>query len=82
MPTQDLAEIIVHHVRALPPHLQRETMDFIAYLEGRYCLTSGAPSATATEAFITRFAGCLGDDFPDDIDTADLAGDVPRETLE
>lgn len=35
-----------------------------------------------TEAFIKRFAGSVGDDFPDDIDDADLATDTPRESLE
>lgn len=82
MQTQDLAEAIVQHVYALPPHLQRETMDFIVYLESRYSLASEAPSVAATEAFIARFAGCLGDDFPDEIDASELADDVSREPLE
>jgi hypothetical protein len=62
--------------------LQREALDFIAYLEKRYHIEAmGAPSLT-TSAFIERFAGCLGDDFADEIDDADLASDAPREPLE
>lgn len=36
----------------------------------------------STEAFITRFVGSVGDDFPDGADDADLASATPRESLE
>jgi hypothetical protein len=35
-----------------------------------------------TEVFLEKMAGCLGEDFPDDIDDADLGADTPREPLE
>ena len=79
--TMNLPEIIYTHVRALPADLQRETLDFIGFLEERYGLAPGAPRLT-TQAFIEQFAGSLGDDFPDDIDDADLGQDVPRESFE
>ena len=51
-------------------------------MEMRYHIEAkGSPSLT-TSAFIERFAGSLGDDFPDDIDDTDLASDAPRERLE
>jgi hypothetical protein len=37
---------------------------------------------TITEAFLARFAGCLSDDFPDEIGDADLLNDSVRESLE
>ncbi len=78
----NLPDTIYAHAQALPTNLQREALDFIAYLEQRYRIGSGASRHLTTEAFITRFAGSLGDDFPDDIDAADLTGDTPREPLE
>lgn len=69
----NLSDTIYAHARALPANLQRETLDFIAYLEQRYQVGSTASSRLTTEAFIARFAGSVGDDFPDDIDDADLA---------
>ncbi len=78
----NLPDAIDAHVRALPVDLQREALDFIAYLEKRYHIeVMDAPRLT-TSAFIERFAGCLGDDFPDEIDDADLPSDAPREPLE
>lgn len=77
----NLPETIYTHVRALPADLQRETFDFIGFLEARYGLTPAGPGLN-TQGFIERFAGCLGDDFPDDIDDADLGPDAPRESLE
>jgi hypothetical protein len=68
-----LAETIQIHVQALPADLQRETLDFIAWLETRYGIPAPAvPARSATEEFIARHAGVLGDDFPDDIDESDL----------
>jgi len=80
-----LAETIQTHVQALPPTLQRETLDFIAWLETRYGIA--APSLPAfplseTEAFLQRHADALSEDFPDDIDDSDLGADVPRNPLE
>ena len=77
----NLPETIYSHVRALPADLQRETLDFVGYLENRYGLAPPTP-CLSTQAFIERFAGILGDDFPDDIDESDLGQDVPRESLE
>ena len=78
----NLPDTIDAHVRALPVNLQRETLDFIAYLAQRYGISPIPPEPMATEAFITRFAGSLGGDFPDDIDDAGLAPDPPRAPLE
>jgi len=79
-----LAETIQAHVRALPPALQREALDFIAWLEARYGIAAPAPapSPSSTEEFIARHAGALSDDFPDDIDDSDLGEDTARESLE
>ncbi|MFD2273490.1 hypothetical protein ACFS07_27125 [Undibacterium arcticum] len=70
-------EVVVKHHNQVPFHLleplpelscgaadlQRETLDFIAYLEQRYRIAPTTPSRLKTEAFIARFAGCVGDDF-------------------
>jgi hypothetical protein len=80
-----LAEVIQAHARALPPALQREALDFIAWLEARYGISAPAaagPSLSSTEDFIARHAGALSDDFPDDIDDSDLGEDAARESLE
>ena len=80
-----LIETIQAHVRLLPPALQREALDFIAWLEARYGIAAPAvpaPSPSSTEEFITRHAGALSDDFPDDIDDSDLGADTARESLE
>jgi hypothetical protein len=74
----NMPETIYAHVRTLPADLQRETLDFIGFLEERYGLAPTRPRLT-TQAFIARFAGILGDDFPDDIDESGLGQDVPRE---
>ena len=70
-----LAETIQTHVQALPPALQRETLDFIAWLETRYGIAApGLPafSLSETDAFLQRHADALSDDFPDGIDDSDL----------
>lgn len=74
----NLPQAIYDHAKALPPELQREALDFIAWLEHRHALRS--PEAD-TDAFLKRLAGSLGDDFPDDIADAGLASDLPREGL-
>ncbi|HHW75923.1 MAG TPA: DUF2281 domain-containing protein [Xanthomonadaceae bacterium] len=78
----NLPDTIYAHARALPADLQRETLDFISYLEQRYRITPSIPNRFSTEAFIEHFAGSIGNDFPDDIDDADLAVDITREPLE
>lgn len=70
-----LAETIQTHVLALPPTLQRETLDFIAWLETRYGIPAPAipePPLSNTEAFIAKHVGVLSMDFPDDIDDSDF----------
>lgn len=79
-----LAETIGAHVRVLPAVLQRETLDYITFLESRYGIKAppqGDIKAVATEEFIARHAGALGDDFPDDIDLADGGRDSERDAL-
>ena len=81
----NLAETIQSHVQALPPTLQRETLDFIAWLETRYGIA--APDLptfplSETEAFLQRHADALSDDFPDDINDSDLGVDTPRSSFE
>ncbi len=78
----NLSDTIYAHAQALPIDLQRETLDFIAYLEQRYRVIPKPLPLTTTEAFLARFAGCLGDDFPDEIGDADLVNDSVRESLE
>ncbi len=77
----NLSDTIYTEAQALPVDLQREALDFIAYLQQRYHIVPANPSQLTTDAFIDRFAGSVGNDFPDDIDDADLAGDAPRESL-
>lgn len=77
----NLPDTIHAHARALPADLQREALDFIAWLEMRYHIQPADSNALTTEAFIERFAGSIGDDFPDEIDDSRLAGDLPRGTL-
>lgn len=77
----NLPETIYAHARALPVELQRETLDFIDYLQQRYRCVPSAPAPLTTDAFIARFAGTLGDDFPDDIKDTDLGPDNPRDFL-
>lgn len=79
-----LAETIEAHVKALPANLQREALDYIAFLELRYGIKTSLPgdvATLATEEFIARHAGALGDGFPDDIDLADGVRDAEREVL-
>lgn len=78
----DLPETIYAHVRVLPVDLQRQTLDFIEYLEQRYRAGRSSQVDENTEDFIARFAGCLGKDFPDDVDESGLGADAPREPLE
>jgi len=75
-----LAEVIQTHVQTLSPSLQRETLDFIEFLERRYGLEP-KPSGD-TEAFLAAVAGTLADDFPDDIRDDDLGVDSPRQDLD
>lgn len=63
----NLSDTIYAHAQALPIDLQRETLDFIAYLEQRYHVIPKQQPHTTTEAFLACFAGCLGNDFPDEI---------------
>lgn len=78
----NLPDTIYAHARALPADLQREALDFIAWLEKRYDIRPPAAGGMSTDVFIERFAGSFGDDFPDDIDDTDEAVDSPREALE
>ena len=76
-----LPETIYAHARALPADLQRETLDFIEYLERRYGVAPPVTTLSDTEAFIAHAAGSLGEDFPDDINGADLGSDAARDPL-
>ncbi len=81
----NLSEIIFDHAKRLPPPLQQEALDFISWLERRHGVRLPKPARTVsqrTEVFLEKMAGCLGEDFPDDIDDADLGADTPREPLE
>lgn len=78
-----LAETIQTHIRALPPALQQETLDFIEFLEQRYRTVRATPKVPDdTEAFLKAVAGTWGDDFPDDITDEDLGIDILRERLD
>ncbi len=78
----NLTATIQAHFLMSPPHLQREALHCIGYLEQRYRLESTTTTRMTTGQFITRFAGCLSADFLDDIDTSDLASDVAMAWLE
>ncbi len=75
-----LAEAIQTHVQALSPSLQRETLDFIEFLEHRY--KRQPEQGNDTEAFLAAVAGTLGDDFLDEISDEDLGVDTPRQELD
>lgn len=77
----NLPDMIFSRAQALPTALQQEALDFIGYLEQRYQLGAVAAARDDTEAFLTRLAGSLGADFPDEIDSGDLPPDLPRDTL-
>lgn len=78
-----LAETIQIHIQALPPALQRETLDFIEFLEQRYRTIPTVPTAPDdTETFLAAVAGTWGDDFLDDITDEDLGIDTRREALD
>ena len=68
----DLPATICTQARALPVQLQREALDFIAYLAQRYSIPPVPKVELTTAAFIKQFAGCIGDDFSDEISMADL----------
>jgi hypothetical protein len=78
----NLSDTIYAHAKVLPVNLQREALDFIDYLSHRHQVAVGRTGSTETAAFISRFAGTLGDDFPNDIDESDLGLDHARETME
>jgi hypothetical protein len=78
----DLPTTICTQARTLPVELQREALDFISYLGQRYNISPHSVGALSTAAFIKRFAGCIGDDFPNDVSTADLPNDSQRESFE
>jgi hypothetical protein len=78
----NLPDRIYAHAKALPPDLQRATLDFIEHLEQRHGVAPLVTRIPNTDAFIARFAGSLGEDFPDEIDDSDLGADAPRESLE
>ncbi|RKT44896.1 DUF2281 domain-containing protein [Thiocapsa rosea] len=82
MPT--LPEAIYEHSLRLPESAAREALAFIQQLEKRYHNEQVAParSSKETESFLAAVAGTLGNDFPDDIDNADLGIDAPRESLD
>lgn len=78
----DLSAAIYSNAQNLPADLQREALDFIAFLKQRYCTATTTTRTLDTETFIQKFAGCLEDDFPDDITSADLPNDSARERIE
>ena len=78
----DLSATIYANAQGLPVELQREALDFITFLMQRYSPPLVSTGNSDTEAFIKKFAGCLGDDFPDDITSDDLVNDSHRETFE
>ncbi|MDP2431181.1 MAG: DUF2281 domain-containing protein [Gallionella sp.] len=75
-----LAEAIQTRIQTLSPSLQRETLDFIEFLEHRY--NQEPEKGGDTEAFLAAVAGTLGDDFPDDIGGDDLGVDTPRQEFD
>lgn len=78
----NLPDTIYAHAKALPPDLQRRTLEFIEHLERRHGVAPPPVTLHDTDAFIARFAGSLGNDFPDDADGSGLGTDAPRDSLE
>jgi hypothetical protein len=79
----NLAETIYKHSLNLPEMAAREALDFIQFLELRYSTDQLLiKQQIDTEAFLAALAGGLSEDFPDDINNADLGTDTPRETLD
>lgn len=78
----DLPSTICERAQALPVQLQRETLDFMHYLGQRYNLSPVRTGELSTEAFIKQFAGCIGADFPNDVNEADLPNDSKRVSFE
>ena len=74
----NIPEAIYLRSLKLPTHQAREVLDFVEFLESRRPSTAEAD----WQAKVVRFAGCMGDDFPDDVNDADLGEDAVRETLE
>lgn len=78
-----LIETINTHLQILPPALQRETLDFITWIESRYNIAAPTVALPSnTEIFIAKHAGVLSQDFPNDIDTTGLGLDIPRANIE
>ncbi|EGV16308.1 hypothetical protein [Thiocapsa marina] len=82
MPT--LPEAIYEHSLRLPESAAREALAFIQQLENRCGKEQvlQTRSSKETESFLAAVAGTLGNDFPDDIDDADLGIDAPRDSLD
>lgn len=84
----NLVDTIYKHSLKLPDHAAREALDFIEFLEQRYSTDASARPAredeidkTAWATLVARFAGSVGDDFPDDIEELKWENDLPRQTL-
>ena len=79
----NIIEEIYRHSLNLPPEAAREALKFIEFLETRSAASPSPPrDVSATETFLARHAGALGDDFPDDLDESDLGRDAQRLPLE
>jgi Protein of unknown function (DUF2281) len=78
----DLPATIYANAQGLPVELQREALDFITSLMQRQVTPPATHNNSDTEAFIKKFAGCLGDDFPDEITSDDLPNDCQRGVFE
>lgn len=79
----NLAETIYQHSLNLPDAAAREALDFIEFLEQRYALKPNVQNnLDRTEAFLTALSGGLSEDFPEDLNDADLGIDTHRESLD
>ncbi|MDD5273838.1 MAG: DUF2281 domain-containing protein [Methylovulum sp.] len=72
-----LAETIYQHSLKLPEAAAREALDFIQFLEHHYApipdmATSKNATADTWEARVLAVAGTVSEDFPDDIDDANV----------
>lgn len=77
-----LADAIYQHSLKLPEHAAREALDFIEFLENRYSSDATGAKEETWAAVVARFAGLIGDDFPDDVEDMSWEHDTPREALE
>lgn len=73
-----VAENIYQRSLKLPKQAAQEALDFVEFLESRYA----KQELVSWRTTVGRFAGVLGQDFPEDISDSDLGQDSSRDRLQ